>query len=40
MKKLFLSALAVLSLYTFVAVAQDSDVKKDEKENKNPQQWR
>ena len=31
MKKLFLSALAVLSLYSFSAVAQDSDDKKDQK---------
>jgi serine protease Do len=31
MKKLLLSALAVLSLYSFTAVAQDSDDKKDEK---------
>ena len=32
MKKLFLSALAVLSLYSFTAIAQDSDAdKKDEK---------
>lgn len=31
MKKLFLSALAVLSLFSFSAVAQDNDDKKDEK---------
>jgi serine protease Do len=34
MKKLFLSALAVLSLYSFTAVAQDSDDKNDKKKAK------
>ena len=35
MKKLFLSALAVLSLYSFTAIAQDSDADKKDEKKKN-----